>query len=292
MPRGFGSFSALSTQLGDLGFGSPTPAGGPSPGDLGFGSEQGLPVGLSIVQPALEYDQYPDDGGVIVRVLGQWPNTGPFVIRIQSTGGGVLYPEGKPGCYSGIIGQGHLCYTDPTSRLLSFVLPPLPVGSYNLIVQTGSNPLIVQQVTVPGLTVIRRLQADEVYRARQTFPPTTYGAAGPRDWALEDTTLPDGEDLNPLRSWTRATGQIWQQTNGTPQTRLLAPLGVSDTTATVESTLAFPPTGEAWIGPRLYSYTGLTATTLTGLSLVSSSDGRTIPTLTEVTLNAAAIIPD
>lgn len=290
MPRGFGSYSALSTPGADTGFGAPTNTD--HPGARGFGSPGILPHGLGIMFAGLEYDAYPDDGGEVVRLIGDWPSRGPYRVRVQLTAGGVLEPEGKPGCYSGLIGQGHLCYTDPLRQVLSFILPPLEPGEYTVHVYAGESAALGATVSVGGLTVVRRLHADEIYRARAVFPPTTYPAAGPRDWGLEDASLIPGGEMGPLRSITRMLGQIWQQTNGMPQTRLITTLAFGDTAASVETTLAFPSSGQIWIGGRKYAYNGKTATSFTGLTAVSSDDGTEIPPLTEVALDASALVPD
>lgn len=52
----------------------------------------------------------------------------------------------------------------------------------------------------------------------------------------------------------------------TPIPTLTAPMLISDLTATVSSTAGFPTSGTVMIGAEAITYTGLTATTLTGLT--------------------------
>jgi hypothetical protein len=289
--RGFGSPSSLINGTPDLGFGSPSDLiGAPAVGDHGFGSAVLAPGAeqVEILPYYLRRNDWPDDGGHIVRVFGSWPSRGPWRVRLTPDAGATLYPLGKVGCYSGIIGQGHLCYTTPSLRTLAFVLPPLPLGGpYDLWIDRVFDAAAVAavRVIVSDITVVVRAQAEEVYSARQTMPPLYL--TGPRSWALEDLTLPTLPTA-PIYTITRALGQVAQQAAGSPQTRLIGPLVSTDTKATVETTIGFPDVGEVWIGPRRYSYASRGATDFVGIVLLTASDALPLAAKTEVTLHAPA----
>ena len=294
--RGFGSDSRFTSQPElNAGFGRPSSIGSSvTTGAEGFGSTTPLwaPQAAAVLPYTTQYEDYPDDGGSIVRLVGSvWPVRGPWVVRLTSDSGATFHPSDNVGCYSGTVGNGHLCYTDRFQRVLPFVLPPLPVGTYDVWVDWAGLPAFGASKLVAVLDVVTRNSAEEVYSIRRTYPPRY--RTGPRAWSLEDATLPS-MPLTPLRCLTRALGQVAQQMGGSPQTRLLQPFTLDDAFAEVESTLGFPPAGEIWIGPLRYSYASLTASpnrfvTLTVIG--GSADTVTLPALTEVTCHAPAILP-
>jgi len=291
MPQGFGASSRFDAVESNGGFGSPSAEGAyPVVGALGFGSPS--PDWLAQnpnVQPYhLDFTNYPDDGGVVVRIVGSFPRTGPWTVRITSDGGATLHPLGEGGCYSGVVGKGAECYTDRNARVLMFVLPPVPLGVYDIWLDDPTVGTLGAVKIIGQITVIRRGQAEEVYATRRTFPPRF--KTGARGWSLEDATLP-ALPTPPLETLTRAFGQVAQQAGGSPQTRLLLPLEFGDVVAHVETTLGFPTSGEVWVGPRRYSYSSTTADQLLGLVLLTSTDALPIPALTEVTCHAPAVKP-
>lgn len=291
MPRGFGADTRLQNGLRDYGFGSPSNLGAGAGGDQGFGSFDLVPQGINPQPPSLDHRYYPDDGGEIVRIVGDWPSRGPYRIRLTDDGGATLHPLGLVGCYSGVIGQGASCYTDRFQRVLPFVLPPLPgpyPRAYDIWVDRGDlgGGILIRKIISGELSVYVRTQAEEIYSVRQTFPPLYKTSA--RSWALEDLTLPD-LPTPPLETLTRALGQVAQQTGGSPQTRLRLPLVYGSAVATVESTLGFPSFGELWIGGYRYSYTARGDDFFSGLALIGGSDAREVPTKTSVTCHAAAV---
>ena len=294
--RGFGSDSRLTSQPAlNAGFGRPSSIEiSATTGAEGFGAP---PTFWSVQEPyvlpyEIQYADYPDDGGCIVRMGGNWGVRGPWVVRLTSDSGATFHPADRVGCYSGTIGNGHLCYTDRFKRVLPFVLPPLPVGTYDIWVDLANLGLWGSTKLVGSLDVVVRNSAEEVYSIRRTYPPRY--RTGPRSWGLEDATVP-AMPLTPLRCITRSLGQVAQQIGGSPQTRLLQNFSLGDSYAEVESTLGFPLTGEIWIGPLHYSYTSLSASPnrFVALTLINGyADTITLPALTEVTCHAPAILPD
>nr|CAB4128530.1 hypothetical protein UFOVP114_39 [uncultured Caudovirales phage] len=114
------------------------------------------------------------------------------------------------------------------------------------------------------------------------------------DCVVDDGILPEvyGDDVSVLDALTQAIGEECQNVAGVPATRLIDNLADGATTAYVESTLNFPSKGEAWIGPRLFTYSSLTDNSLRGLALLSVSDGQPIPMYSLVVCNARAVLPD
>jgi hypothetical protein len=288
MPRGFGSDMRLENGPLDGGFGSPHVIAAAISVDRGFGSVRWVPDQIEVVPPRFQFSGYPDEGGVLVRLMAAFPTAGPYKVRLTSDGGATMHPVGKAGCYSGILGQGALCYTSPSKRLLIFVLPPLPIGSYDVVVDAiGGQGAFGQTIVVGGLGVFPRTEAEETYSVRSTFPPRY--ATGPRSWELEDGTVPT-HPTKPLRRLTRAFGQVAQQTAGTPQTWLTIALTDDAGPISVASTLGFPDTGEVWVRERRYAYAQRNATSFGTLTLLTASDQRPIPPLTEVTCHAPALL--
>jgi hypothetical protein len=292
MPGGFGSDTRHDNALGaDAGFGSP--GGLLSTQDYGFGSGSRFrdPV-LQIMPYSFQYPLYPDEGGVLVRIMGQFPIRGPWRVRITSDAGATLHPVGKVGCYSGVIGQGYLCHTNFYRNALVFVLPPVPVGLYDVWVEEVTPAAMAigpTRIIVGGLSVVVRNPCEQTYGYRQMFPPR-YDGTGVRAWELEDGSLPT-HPTAPLATLSRAAGQVLQQSGGTPQTRLSAAVAPDATVINVQSTLGFPDDGEIWVRERRYSYTSKSASLFSGCTLLTADDRRTIPVLTEVTCHAPALQP-
>lgn len=290
MPGGFGSDSRFSGALGaDEGFGSPDLG---SPSDFGFGSASRFrDPGLVVLPYSFEYAAYPDEGGVPVRLMGAFPHRGPWRVRITSDAGATLHPVGRAGCYSGVIGQAHHCYTNFFQNALVFVLPPVPIGSYDVWVEElvgGAVAMGPLRIIVGDLVVTVRNPCEQTYGYRAAFPPRF--KTGPRTWELEDGSLPE-HPTRPLETISRAAGQVLQQSGGTPQTRLaLFPLLPDATLIQVQSTLGFPETGEVWVRDRRYSYTSKGPGFFAGVVLLTADDRREIPVLTEVTLHAPALL--
>lgn len=287
---GFGSDSRFLPGEADSGFGAPQAVGSFDTGAApGFGSPTPfwVPWGLSVLQGA---DRYPDDGGVVVRLYGAWASRGPWVVRLTSDGGTTMYPQDAVGCYSSDVGKGHLCYADRNLRVLNFALPALPEGTYSIWIDALAVGLFGAQRVEDAIDVVKRGQCDETYRARRTWPGQY--ATGPRDFHLEDETLP-AIPLPPLRALTRAFGEGVRDISGTAQTRLVEDFAVDDTTALVETLLGFPSSGTVSIGPLKCTYNTVTvppaAPALLNVSVIESDVSTlSVPVLTSVSLSGGA----
>lgn len=184
--RGYGSPTTLGGVDGapnsyDWGYGSPTPTTwADTEYDTGYGSPRTELI-VEQVQLYIENDPpwLPDDGGVMVGLLAQWPVLGPYRVRLRDQAG-VAYPDDGTFCHSGKLGQGSDVYVADVSASdeLRFVLPPVPVGNYDVEVMWGLN--YGSLGVVPGLIdVVFRTRCMPTYRVRSRLPERPYKAARP-----------------------------------------------------------------------------------------------------------------
>ena len=118
----------------DAGYGSPTvlfAVEDVAEYDPGYGT----PVTVTSLVPAAAA-VYPDEGGWMVALRGEWPILGPYRVRLVDAEG-TYYPTDGPGCYSGLAGQAAGCRTNLARDTLRFALPRLPLGVYGLEVKWG-----------------------------------------------------------------------------------------------------------------------------------------------------------
>lgn len=101
-----------------------------------------------------------DRGGEVVTLLTHWPHRGPWRIFFVAQDG-TRYPTPSRGAYSGIPGQGDLCYACQALDMLRVAAPPLPVGVYDLRA-VHEKSIIVQERFV---RVMRRPRYDLVEKA-------------------------------------------------------------------------------------------------------------------------------
>jgi hypothetical protein len=202
-----------------LGFGSPDDLGY----DWGFGDvpvENPIVVidwGFGDVPPEplepleITVDRYPDDGGELVSIAADWPVVGPFHVQLIQSFTDQVYPDvgDAPGTFAPLLlsgdnkviarGSPYWCYTgikpklpgdDPAATLsdglLTFVLPVVPPGLYDVKVSWGSqiypppaessDPLILAHVFHSDLVidqairVVYRNRSLEQWRMRRRFP--------------------------------------------------------------------------------------------------------------------------
>lgn len=168
-----------SPEIGDAGYGSPWTLGGyEAPGDTGYGSPY-VEAAFVEVFPA---GVWPDDGGVMVALRGDWPASGPYRVRLVDVDG-ALYPLADY-CHGGVPGSGSSIYARGPADAwdeVRFVLPPAPPGLYDVRVEWGVG--WSHDVTVPGLRIVHRTRHPAVYRMRSGIPSTL--AAGARSLADE-----------------------------------------------------------------------------------------------------------
>ncbi len=116
----------------------------------------------------------PDDGGIIVTILGEFPAlgkqknvtaAGPFRVQLLDVHTGERYPKDMPGCHSGLIGKGSNCSTDLRHSELRFVLPPLPLSEYTVEIRYGNN-FETRIEFFNAFRIVHRTRESETYSGR------------------------------------------------------------------------------------------------------------------------------
>ena len=204
---GFGSPTGSALPTGavdpgfkDWGFGDPTPSTWPDgfSKDYGFGSVAPAPFEPTTSDGVFVF---PDDGGVVVRLVATWTDIGPYRIQLVEKGTSTVFPNPSVqlGCYSGIAGQGTDCYTTTKikngikvpGRWLEFALPPLPPGIYQIRLSFGPGYLTIKNVE-DLIRVVHRSRSVQQWSIRSTFPGIyTTHARRPQQEVLLDGELGD-----------------------------------------------------------------------------------------------------
>lgn len=178
----FGDFD--TTRLYPWGFGDPS-AGADyvEQPDAGFGDVVPESI-LQVLQ--MPTRDLPDDGGIIITVVGDFPDlgcqvgikrAGPFLVELVDVHTGDVYPKDMTGCHSGLIGKGSNCETDLRHKKLRFVLPPLPLSEYSIKIRYGDN-FVQAIVFANAFRIVHRTREIETYGAREQL--STVFNAGPR----------------------------------------------------------------------------------------------------------------
>ena len=185
MEWGYGSPSSFGvgspTAPFDWGYGSPTPDGttpyetwptadAANEFDTGYGAPFAV-IAPTVTFGGLDGAKLPGNGGVIVKLsltTGKWPEVGPYRVRLIDPAGAVR--PNDTDCYSGVPGQDTSVFTDVVNESLSFVLPPLSPGAYNVRLRYG--PTFTDEILLEKVVVItRRNYASETYKIRRLYPP-------------------------------------------------------------------------------------------------------------------------
>lgn len=155
---------ATGTQL-DSGYGSPLAAG---TGDTGYGSPWSALVASALKLNSAD-GKFPDEGGVLASVVADWPVAGPFRVRLYDQAG-VAYPNSDY-CHSGLVGGGRQM-SIPAAGLdeVKFVVPPLPVGLYDIRVDFGPG-FGASATLLQALLVVTRGRVRNTFDIRGRMPP-------------------------------------------------------------------------------------------------------------------------
>lgn len=224
-------------------------------------------------------DAYPDNGGVVITLAANWLVRGPYFVRLVD-GDGDVWPRDR-NAYSGRLGQTDACFTDTTMETLAFVLPAAPPGTYAIRLKWGANAALTTTLA-NAIVIQRRMRPPAVYRLRTGLPELyPLGARRPDD---EPPDAPFDLPTSPLRALTDAVGDALGQLTGRPTTRLSADVAPDDTTLHVESTIDLPEVGAVFVHGVRMTYTGRTATTLTGAASATPRFAA-LPTGSAVTLD-------
>lgn len=232
--------------------------------DTGFGSPyDGIDFPVGLVGDGI----FGDDGGEFIALFGIWGGliptperqfVGPFLISVRSQETSAVLP-----CKSALAGFKNLTYSDLTQKVIKASLPPLRHGKYDVLINYGLNfsGLIVLEGAITIIRTNRNQNEVNIAKAMPNYLATKKDYLG---------FIPDYlgfRKLGPLQAIVSAVGEEICRQISTPYTLLTTDLEVEDTVAHVESTLSLKNSGYIYIGDQLFSYTGKTDTTLTGLTI-------------------------
>lgn len=170
-------------QFYDWGWGSKTPSAGPvAKGiDFGWGDKSGAGTTALIVLPVVAGKQFPDDGGVILNLAASWyavAGKGPYRVRLRESFGGQAYwPKDEFGCWGLQYGKGFECTPNALGDKLSFMLPVVPPGVYDIEVAWGPG-WGTKLTAAQALRILWRGRGGQFWSIRQGFPVRL--PAGPR----------------------------------------------------------------------------------------------------------------
>lgn len=244
---------------GESGFGSPTlvpPAEYPDAGfgdpfdaafnalarDTGFGSAYD-PLAAALSVPVAEVSM---QGGSRLDIYG--PFLRGQVYAVQLTDGVNTYD-----CFNGVSRSG--LSLARRHGILTTYTPALPQGSYDLLLLSEGVVLAALQDAIAALPGIH---TPETYTLRQFFPP--HLAAGSR------VGFTDNKQPGALSGLLDSLGALFNDLSGRACTYITAGWSYGDSTLAVRSTLSFPSAGKLACGDLLFSYTGKTENSFTGIA--------------------------
>ena len=177
MNAGFGAPSSYigPGQKYDIGFGS-SGMQAAAEGDWGFG-DKGANIQVLVVLPIIDNGEYPDDGGLVLKLKADWKviTPGPYQVQLREHFTLQAYPQDKFGCWSCIPGKPWECEPNGLATELQFALPPLPPGIYDVLLNYGP-ALGMQLVTLNAIKVIWRGRQSQAYSLRRHLLPAWHGA--------------------------------------------------------------------------------------------------------------------
>jgi hypothetical protein len=260
--------------MAESGFGSPTYNPAPAINDAGFGSPFidgtgrdtgfGSPFDPSLLPLSIQGETYliGDDGGVRLDISGQWfafsgtpvpAHTDKFKVKFRHTDGTLHNAlAGKMGDQTG--GQ---VYSNPRQTVLYAIVPPLPHGLYDVLVQWDGQTALISD----AFEVTARNKAAETFSIRANLPAfMKRGSLTAKD---ENTDI--APTYGVIEALTRSVGQIVQRFTGRPETLVSQQWDEGDATLHVETTVGFPESGYLLIDGVKLKYTAKTNNTFTGV---------------------------
>lgn len=255
------------------GFGDPSDVIDPGMPQSGFGDNPDGWFGVIFpVDPqGLGAILYPDDGGLVVTILGDFKDIGPwFRVKVKNTDTNTFYPLDQVSLRSALADEAFQFKAELDQNRVRFALPPLPRGPYDIYLYWDAapdGPFQPFKVSAAAFTVVFRHRRQETWMIRNQLPPQWKGA-GPRAITVEPMLGDNYTTEWPaavLQTLTDSLAEEVQLMAGKALTRLTADFLPTDATAHVETTLGFPLSGQFYTGGSLlYNYTGVTAQTFTG----------------------------
>ena len=232
--------------------------------DTAFGSPfdgTDFPVGL------VGDGEFGDDGGEFIAIFGIWNGliptpprqfVGPFLISVKNRD-----TLQTTRCKSGLAGFKNITFSDITQRVIKSSIPPLPHGNYDVLINYGFN-FSSEIVIEDAITIIRTNRNQSEINIAKSMP--NYLATR-KDYVGYIPDYLGYRKLGALQAIVGAVGEELCRQISTPYTILTQQLEVDDTEAQVESTLALKDSGFIYIADQLFTYTGKTPTSLTGLAI-------------------------
>lgn len=222
-----------------LEYGWATDYGDGGPGwcpDYGDGFQGwGHPYTISVDTGAGAGKRVSDEGGDLITLMSDWDASGPYKITLRD-GDGTVWPQSGRGCWGARPGFGDELYTSRDGKRLRFVVPPLPAGTYDIVVERGGLEIVVDE---DAIVVVRRNRYWPIGYAMGRKLPATWpnGARQPEfEEPASDSNRP------PYVGWeavVKAVGRLSTEFGGAPCTRLADDLTNGDEAASLETTLNF-----------------------------------------------------
>lgn len=219
------------------------------PGPVGLTTDGLLGGGATIAILGLSVAESGDDGGWEIVAQGVFPTATPLVVTL--TDGTTEWV-----CYSGIAGQGADCYS-PDGSTLTFVHPPMPLGTYAIEITDG----VLTGILADALDIVKRTYVSNLYALRRHAPPPR--AVGPYD-VQDETTI--GKVRGLLEATFTALADTVYEFTGRAIGRLEAAVTPGDATLGIRETHRWPDAGRFVLNGVRGRYTGRTPTTLTGIT--------------------------
>ncbi len=217
-------------------------------------STDGMLAGFGgIVVQSIDVANVGDEGGWEVVVTGVFPTYIGMYVDIRA---GKPFPVTYGRGYSGVLGQGDVCWS-ADGETLRFITPPLQVGSlYDIRVQTtdGAQTGSLEDT----LPVWKRSYTTNLYNLRAAHPPPrAVGAYDPglEKWGAENT----GDNDTLYSAILTALADTLQETHGFLLTRVYEAVSAGFVTLKCEGLHRWPTAGRIALNGRMYRYTGVSA---------------------------------
>lgn len=191
-------------------------------------------------------------------------------------------------CYSGISGQGYDVTILAGVTEVSFVTPPLVIGGiYDVVIRNAAGALVH---TIPAVVVaVARQWYSKVHSFRRLLPPKWL--TGTRD-TVTVPLLADGgggDDAYLLEAFSYAVGLLLTEMFGYRYTRTTAAAAKAAATLPVESIYEWPVSGAFLVNGLRHAYTGLGASSLTGITHVDDTGTTQVGLSAAVSVSTAVI---
>ena len=152
-----------------LNFTTPWAPWGLTSTDTGYGSPYAPLAAAVLTEDDLTARELPDNGGHIIKlkVLDSYPPDTQFFKVTLVDKNGAEWPKGSPFCLSPYVGDGVNLRKVADNKVIEFVLPSLPIGTYDVVVKgkTGSTLGTVSN----ALKIIRRNRPHSTYEVRNSM---------------------------------------------------------------------------------------------------------------------------